>query len=145
MLALSGCCPWSSPACGVPELTGGVLHAHVAICIFLQSRLSPLQTALAIRMKPALSFCKKQEMCLQDTDFVDSCSVDKSTWTGWFQSPWSTWAVLGNKHSTWLHISSHPFLTLAFIRQCLPLLNFFPWRIYFVSEAFLPDPIYPSL
>lgn len=58
------------------------MHAHVAICIFLQIRLSPLETDIATGKK--LVLCLYREISLRDTHFVDSCSAAKSIWTGWW-------------------------------------------------------------
>lgn len=72
--------------------------AHIAIYIFLQSRLSPLETVLATGRK--LVLCLYREMSLRDTDFVDSCSVAKSTWTGWW-SPNATSSHSGALGMSW--------------------------------------------
>lgn len=60
--------PLAWPGLWSPRADSGAVNAHVAICIFLQSKLYPLETARAIGRK--LVLCLFREMSPQDTDFV---------------------------------------------------------------------------
>lgn len=66
--SLSTCCHQLGLACGVPELTGGMVHAHMAIHIFLQNRFCPSEKALALGRSHIL--CLNRETFLQDADYV---------------------------------------------------------------------------
>lgn len=122
-------------ACGVSYLTGGVVHAHIAIYSFLQSRFSPSEKALNVGLTLNLWLYTEKCFCKMQTLWT-LLSDSKSTWTGW----WSTNAT--SSHSVALgmssglgalHISSFPFLAFGFTNQHQALLN---WWICFASKSF---------